>query len=164
MKPFAAILIVLASIFSSCKKDKKEIALPELSTAAITNLSYNSATSGGTIKGDGGGPISASGVCWSKTNNTPTLSDSKTSGTTSSGSFTSVMNNLEENTTYYARAFATNSAGTGYGNVVTFKTPVNTTLPELTTAPITNLAYNTATSGGTIIGDGGAVISASGIC
>jgi len=164
MKPFAAILIVLASIFSSCKKDKKEIALPELSTAAITNLSYNSATSGGTIKGDGGGAISASGVCWSKTNNTPTLSDSKTSGTTSSGSFTSVMNNLEENTTYYARAFATNSAGTGYGNVVTFKTLVNTTLPELTTAPITNLAYNTATSGGTIIGDGGAVISASGIC
>jgi hypothetical protein len=164
MKHFPAILIVLAAIFASCKKDKKEIALPELTTAAITNLSYNSATSGGTIKGDGGGAISASGVCWSKTNNTPTLSDSKTSGTTSSGSFTSVMNNLEENTTYYARAFATNSAGTGYGNVVTFKTPVNTTLPELTTAPITNLAYNTATSGGTIIGDGGAVISASGIC
>ena len=40
-----------------------------------------------------------------------------------------MMNNLEENTTYYVRAFATNSAGTGYGNIVTFTTPANITLP-----------------------------------
>ena len=126
------------------------ITLPQLTTAAITNLTYNTATSGGTITGDGGAAITASGICWSKTNNTPTLSDSTTAGTTASGSFTSVMNNLEENTTYYVRAFATNSVGTGYGNVVTFTTPVNITLPELTTAAITNLSYNTATSGGTI--------------
>ena len=157
-------MIVLAAIFSSCKKDKKEITLPQLTTAAITNLSHNTATSGGAITGDGGAAITASGICWSKTNNTPTLSDSKTTGTTASGSFTSVMNNLEENTTYYVRAYATNSAGTGYGNVVTFTTSVNITLPELTTAAITNLAYNTATSGGTITGNGGAAITASGIC
>ena len=164
MKQFLTILIVLAAIFSSCKKDKKEITLPQLTTAAITNLSYNTATSGGAITGDGGAAITASGICWSKTNNTPTLSDSKTAGTTASGSFTSVMNNLQENTTYYVRAFATNSVGTGYGNVVTFTTPVNITLPQLTTAAITNLSYNTATSGGTITGDGGALVTASGIC
>jgi hypothetical protein len=164
MKQILSILIALAAVYSSCKKDKKEIALPQLTTAAITNLSYNSATSGGTITGDGGAAITASGVCWSKTNNAPGLSDSKTSGTTSSGSFSSVMNNLEENTTYYVRAYATNSAGTGYGNVVTFTTPINTTLPELSTAAITNLTSSSATSGGTIAGDGGAAITASGIC
>jgi len=164
MKQFITILIVLPVLFSACKKDKKEIALPELTTAPITDLSYNTATSGGTIKGDGGAAITASGVCWSKTNNPPTISDSKTSGTTSSGSFSSLMNNLEENTTYYVRAYATNSAGTAYGNVVTFTTPVNTTLPQLTTAAITNLTYNSATSGGTITDDGGAAITASGIC
>jgi len=164
MKQFLTILIVLAAIFSSCKKDKEEITLPQLTTAAITNLSYNTATSGGTITGDGGAPITSSGICWSKTNNTPTLSDSKIAGTTASGSFTSVMNNLEENTTYYVRAFAKNNFGTGYGNVVTFTTPVDITLPQLTTAAITNLTYNTATSGGTITGDGGAAITASGIC
>jgi uncharacterized protein (TIGR02145 family) len=163
MKQFLTILIVLA-IFSSCKKDKKEIMLPQLATAAITNLSYNTATSGGTITSDGGAAITASGICWSKTNNTPTLADSKTAGTTASGSFTSVMNNLDENTTWYVRAFATNSAGTGYGNVVIFTTPVNITVPLLTTAAITNLSYNTATSGGTITGNGGAAITASGIC
>src|SRR5688572_11178417 len=146
MKQFLTILIILATIFSSCKKDKKEITLPQLTTAAITNLTYNTATSGGTITGDGGGTITASGICWSKTNNTPTLADSKTVGTTVSGSFTSMINNLEENTTWYVRAYATNSAGTGYGNVVTFTTPVNITLPLLTTAAITNLSSNTATS------------------
>ena len=61
------------------------------------------------------------------------------------------MNRLEENTTYYVRAYATNSAGTGYGNTVTFTTPVNVTAPQLTTAAITNLGFTTATSGGTII-------------
>ena len=164
MKQFLIILIVLAAIIYSCKKDKKEVALPQLTTAAITNLTYNTATSGGAISGNGGAAITASGICWSKTNNTPTLSDSKTSGTTASGSFTSVMNNLEENTTYYVRAYATNSVGTGYGSVVTFTTPVNVKMPQLTTAAITNLTYNTATSGGTITGNGGAVIAASGIC
>src|SRR5688572_22406021 len=127
MKQFLTILIVVTAIFSSCKKDKKEITLPQLTTAAITNVSHNTATSGGTITGDGGAAITASGICWSKTNNTPTLSDSKTTGTTASGSFTSVMNNLEENTTYYVRAFATNSVSTGYGNVVTFNTSADTT-------------------------------------
>lgn len=140
------------------------IIVPEITTAAITNLTYNMATSGGTITDDGGAVITASGICWSKTNNTPTLSDSKTTGTTASGSFTSVINSLEENTTYYVRAYATNSAGTGYGNVVTFTTPINITVPLLTTAAITNLSYNTATSGGTITANGGAAITASGIC
>ena len=164
MKQVLPILIILGAIFSSCKKDKKEITLPELTTASITNLGHNSATSGGTITGDGGAAVTASGICWSKTNNTPTLSDSKTTGTTASGSFTSVMNNLEENTTYHVRAYATNSAGTAYGNVVTFTTAVNITLPQLTTAAVTNLTHNSATSGGTITGNGGAAISASGIC
>ena len=133
MTRFLIALLALAAICASCKKEKKEITLPQLTTAAISNLTYNTATSGGNITGDGGGAITASGICWSKTNNTPTTADSKVSGTTALGSFVSVINGLEENTTYYARAYATNSAGTGYGNVVTFKTPVNVTLPELST-------------------------------
>jgi uncharacterized protein (TIGR02145 family) len=164
MKQFLVASFVLSFVIFSCKKDKKEITLPQLSTVAVTSLSYNTATSGGSITGDGGGTITSSGICWSKTNNTPTVSDSKIAGTTSSGSFTFVMNNLEENTTYYVRAFATNSAGTGYGNVITFTTTVNTTVPQLTTAAITNLSYNKATSGGTITVNGGATITTSGIC
>lgn len=167
MKQVLVIVMVLTAILSSCKKDKEDkkvITVPQLTTAAISNLSHNTATSGGAITGDGGGAITASGICWSKTNNTPTTADSKTAGTTATGSFTSVMNNLEENTTYYVRAYATNSAGTGYGNAITFTTTVNMTLPQLTTTAVTNLSYNTATSGGTITSNGGAAITQSGIC
>ena len=164
MKRSLFVLLILTAICASCKKEKKDVSLPKLSTTAISNLTYNSATSGGNITGDGGAAITASGICWSKTNNTPTVSDSKTTGNTASGSFTSVMNGLEENTTYYVRAYATNSAGTGYGNTITFTTPVNVKVPELTTAAITGLAYNKATSGGTITTNGGAAITASGIC
>ena len=164
MKRSLFVLLILTAICASCKKEKKDVSLPQLSTTAISNLTYNSATSGGNITGDGGAAITASGICWSKTNNTPTVSDSKTTGNTASGSFTSVMNGLEENTTYYVRAYATNSAGTGYGNTITFTTPINVKVPELTTAAITDLAYNKATSGGTITANGGAAITASGIC
>jgi uncharacterized protein (TIGR02145 family) len=167
MKQFLVIVIVLAAILSSCKKnkeDKKVITVPQLTTAAISNLSHNAATCGGTITSDGGAAITASGICWSKTNNTPSLSDSKAAGTTASGSFTFAINNLEENTTYYVRAFATNSAGTAYGNAITFTTSVEIKIPQLTTAAISNLTSNTATSGGTITADGGAAITASGIC
>jgi uncharacterized protein (TIGR02145 family) len=108
-------------------KTPVNITLSQLTTAVVTNITVNSATSGGTITSNGGAAISASGVCWSKTNNPPTIADSQISGTTASGSFVSVMNNLDENTTYYIRAFATNSVGTAFGNSVMFNTPADPT-------------------------------------
>src|SRR5690606_24869995 len=92
------------------------------------------------------------------------IDDDKTSGTTASGSFSAVMENLEENTTYYVRAYATNSADTGYGNTITFTTPVNITIPVLSTTAVSNLGPNTATSGGSITSNGGGTITVSGIC
>ena len=115
------------AIVCGCKKDKAAPVPPSLTTTAVTNISFNTATTGGTINSNGGAAITGSGVCWSKTNVTPTLTDSVVSSTTTSGSFTSTINNLVENTTYYVRAYATNSAGTGYGNVVTFSTTSDTT-------------------------------------
>ena len=114
-------------IIWGCKKDKPPPSVPTLTTAAISNLSWNTATSGGTITGDGGAAITASGICWSKTNNTPTITDSIVASTTTTGSFTAVITNLVQNTTYYIRAFATNSAGTGYGNMISFGTTTDTT-------------------------------------
>jgi uncharacterized protein (TIGR02145 family) len=46
----------------------------------------------------------------------------KTSNGLGTGSFTSSFTGLVPNTTYYVRAYATNSAGTGYGNEVSFTT------------------------------------------
>ena len=44
-----------------------------MTTATVTNITDDSATSGGTITSDGGAAVTAYGVCWSKTDPTPTL-------------------------------------------------------------------------------------------
>jgi uncharacterized protein (TIGR02145 family) len=127
MKKVLTSIIAIAIIIGACKKnDAAPPVVPTLSSSAVTNISFNSATTGGVITNNGGASITQSGICWSKTNNMPTISDSIKSGTAASGSYTFTLNNLSENTTYYVRAFATNSAGTGYGNVVTFATTLDT--------------------------------------
>jgi hypothetical protein len=123
MKRLFTTLAVIGMLLLSCKKkDAAPPTLPTLTTTSVSNLTGTTAQSGGTITGNGGADITASGVCWSKTNNTPTITDDTTKGTTASGSFTAMLKNLEPSATYYVRAYATNSAGTGYGNVVTFNT------------------------------------------
>jgi uncharacterized protein (TIGR02145 family) len=79
------------------------------------------ASSGGTITNNGGETVTARGVCWSLSAN-PTILDNKTTDGTGIGTFTSMLTGLTTNTTYYVRAYATNKAGTGYGNDVIFTT------------------------------------------
>ena len=96
-------------------------------TAVIVNLTSTTAQSGGVILSAGNGTILHNGVCYSSTNKTPTTADSKTSDSvynpgTSITSFTSLLSGLTPGTTYYLRGYATNSAGVGYGSVITFTT------------------------------------------
>ncbi|HMM12955.1 MAG TPA: BACON domain-containing carbohydrate-binding protein, partial [Bacteroidales bacterium] len=93
-----------------------------LTTAAITNLQTNSATSGGNITSDGGSPITARGVCWGTTANPVIGSGNFTSDGTGIGTFVSNIQGLSSNTVYYVRAYATNSFGTFYGDNVSFQT------------------------------------------
>ncbi len=90
-------------------------------------LALNSATSGGTVSNDGGATVTARGVCWSTTAN-PTTANSYTTDGSGTGSFTSNQSGLTQNTTYYVRAYATNSVGTAYGNEVSFTTANNVLL------------------------------------
>lgn len=99
-------------------------AFPTLSTTSISSITQSSAQSGGVITLDGGATIIAKGICYSTSPN-PTIANSKTTDGTGTGSFTSSIANLIPNTTYYVRAYATNSAGTGYGNEVVFNTSQN---------------------------------------
>ena len=98
--------------------------LPTVTTTAISDIDKTTATGGGNVTADGGAEVTARGICWSISHN-PTVSDSHTTDGTGTGSFTSAMTSLTANTTYYVRAYATNSAGTAYGEEVSF-----TTLPE----------------------------------
>ena len=93
-----------------------------IETRTITDITETSAASGGIIKFDGGCPITNKGVCWSQ-NTQPKITDGKTSDGAGKGSFTSLITGLDDKTTYYVRAYATNCKGTTYGNELTFKTP-----------------------------------------
>lgn len=145
-------------LFQGCKK----ATIPEMTTAVVTDITLNSAVSGGAIITDGGEDITEKGVCWSIATG-PTIADSKTSDGKGSANFASNMVGLAEGTQYYVRAYGTNSVGTAYGNEVTFTT--NQVIGAvLTTTEATNLTSTTATAGGTITDAGGGTISARGVC
>lgn len=110
------VTVVLFLNFACVPKDEPA-QIPVLTTTDITNISGTTATSGGTIVSDGGAAITERGVCWSTKTN-PTIADSKTSNGGGNGTFTSTVTEISTTTTYYVRAYATNSAGTGYGNMV----------------------------------------------
>jgi uncharacterized protein (TIGR02145 family) len=137
--------------------------LPTLTTAIATSITENTAVSGGNITDDGGSPVSARGVCWS-TSPVPEISDNQTADGTGTGSFTSSITGLSPNTTYYVRAYATTGEGTAYGNEVNFTTLNTPSLPTLTTTNVSNIATNSAKSGGNITSDGGSTILARGVC
>ena len=97
---------------------------PTVTTTAISNIDKTTATGGGNVTADGGATVTARGICWSTSQN-PTVDGNHTTDGTGTGNFTSSMTGLSANTTYYVRAYATNSAGTAYGEQVSF-----TTLPD----------------------------------
>ena len=82
--------------------------------------SPTTATSGGYVTDDGGGTVTARGICWSTSNN-PTIADSHTSNGSGTGAYTSFMTGLNDDLLYYVRAYATNEAGTSYGAQLTFR-------------------------------------------
>ena len=97
--------------------------VPSVITDTVTNIDSITATCGGEVTDDGGANVIARGVCWSTSHN-PTIADSHTTDGIGTGSFTSNITGLTAGTTYYVRAYATNSEGAAYGNEVSFTTPV----------------------------------------
>lgn len=134
--------------------------VPTLTTLAVTDVTGNSAKSGGTVTISGGANVTARGVCWGLTD-PPTIAGSKTTDGAGTGAFTSSLTGLLGNKTYYVRAYATNSAGTGYGPTVSFKTAVD--LPVVTTTAVTDITKTSAKSGGNVTYDGGGTVTAKGL-
>lgn len=141
----------------------QNIELPTVTTADVTDITQNTAVSGGNITDDGGAAVTARGVCWSKDPN-PTIDNSFISNGNGTGSFTIEISGLTSATTYYVRAYATNSEGTSYGEQKTFTTLQYIQLPTVTTTIVTNVTSTTATSGGNVTDDGGATVTARGVC
>ncbi len=101
---------------------------PTISTTSVSSISTTSASSGGNILSDNGNAITSRGLVWSATTNTPTIVsyDGITSNGTGIGVFTQSVNALCPGTTYYIRAYATNSLGTSYGATESFTTSTST--------------------------------------
>ena len=98
---------------------------PTVTTTAASNITSSTATGGGNVTSAGSSSVTARGVCWSTSQN-PTISDNHTTNSSGMGSFTSSLTGLTAGTTYYVRAYATNAAGTAYGNQITFTTTAHT--------------------------------------
>lgn len=117
----SVIFVALMSVFVfSCKKENPKT-IPTITVKSISNITDIAAAGGGEVTSEGGVPVTSKGVCWS-TNQNPTIADSKSSDGTGKGSFNSAMTGLLRGTTYYLRAYATNSVGTGYSQQTSFTT------------------------------------------
>ena len=97
------------------------ISLPTVTTTTATSITNTTASSGGNVTSDGGASVTARGVCWSTSSN-PTTTNNYTTDGSGTGIFISSMIGLNASTLYHYRAYATNSAGTSYGNDLTFTT------------------------------------------
>ncbi len=108
----------------NCKKDEDQDEnqkAPVLTTVDVSSIGPSTAICGGVITDEGGSIITAKGVCWN-TNQNPSISDSKTNDGTGTDSFVSTISDLNPETNYYVRAYATNNVGTAYGNERLFTT------------------------------------------
>ncbi|HEY5591820.1 MAG TPA: fibrobacter succinogenes major paralogous domain-containing protein [Paludibacter sp.] len=160
MKKSLAFIFVTFVLLSSCKKEPTKV-IPKLTTISLTSITETSVKSGGNITDNGGSAVFARGVCWGATEN-PTIENSKTTDGIGSGEFISSVTGLDPGVTYYFRAYAANSVGTAYGAQIT--TTTIAFLPTLNTNQVTGITSTTATSVGVITNDGGAPITARGIC
>ena len=136
-------------------------AFATLTTNVATTVTNITAISGGNITSDGGTPVTARGVCWSTSPNPTVVNDSTRNGV-GPGAFTSNISGLLGSTTYYVRAYAINTTGVAYGNQITFTTPVPTT-PSLTTTALSSITSVSVATGGSVINNGGAPITARGV-
>ncbi len=121
--PLAGSLLFLFVIVGCSDDDTDPVNPPTITTLVVTEITEFSAKSGGNITDDGGGEVTARGVVWG-TEPDPSLENhlGSTDDGTGSGVFRSDLAGLHAETTYFVRAYATNSAGTAYGNDLVFET------------------------------------------
>jgi uncharacterized protein (TIGR02145 family) len=158
MRKVIVFLFALLFIYSCTPREIPVI--PTVTSGEVTNITSTTATCAGNVTADGGAALIARGVCWSTTEN-PTITNSKTSNGTGLGTYTSNITDLSQNTTYYVRAYATNSVGTAYGKQKSFTTQG---MPTVVTGELTNITATTATCAGNVTADGGSSVTARGVC
>jgi hypothetical protein len=121
VKFIMGLFLLAGLIFAAGCKDDEEETVVTVSTTAVTGITAETASSGGTIAVTGEIDVTARGVCWSTTD-PPTTADSKTTDGTGTGTFTSNITGLTAETPYFVRAYCINAGQTYYGSSVSFTT------------------------------------------
>lgn len=126
-----ALFAALVTLTSCTKDQENKVELPTISTLAVDEITATSAKSGGDVTNNGGADITSKGIIWGTSHNP---SFEQHSGLTVEGAgaglFQSALTGLTQNTTYYVKAYATNSAGAAYGSLVQFTTETAGSAPE----------------------------------
>ena len=141
--------------------------IPLVKIEPITDITTTGATCGGDVTHTGGASVTARGICWSTSTFSPTISDTHTTNGTGLGEFVSYMTGLTANTTYFVRAYATNSVGTGYSTITRYFTtePVSTpVLPKVVLLEIVGITADSAYGNAAVTSTGGASVTARGLC
>lgn len=160
LKFFAAAIIGILAVVA-CEPKEVITGEIEIKTNEVTEVTPNSAVCGGEVVSDGGMSVTAFGVCWSTKTN-PTTADSKTMDGEGLGKFVSDLSDLEPGQTYYVRAYAVNANGVAYGDEKIFST--GAVLATVNTAAMSDVTFETATTGGVVAFDGGSDVTKVGVC
>jgi uncharacterized protein (TIGR02145 family) len=135
-------LVAISAIIllQSCSDDDDAAVAPKVSTVDATEITFSSAKLGGSITSSGGAVILAKGIAFSTSPN-PTVANDTTNQGEGKESFSVTLTELLPNTTYYARAYAINKAGTNYGQEFSFITQTGAPVVSLT---MSNISYEKA--------------------
>ncbi len=159
-----AILLVLAIavMIKSCVVEEVDSGSPKVTTKTVSDISGGTAKSGGSVTEEGTGPVTARGVVWGTKSNPEINLSTKTKDGDGLGTFTSSLTGLSPNTSYFVRAYATNSKGTAYGNEVTFSTPASSP-PAVSTLAASGVTATAAVVGGNVTSEGSSPVTSRGI-
>ena len=135
--------------------------VPTVETAEVTNIKSKMATGGGKVTSSGGFAVTKRGVCWA-TSQYPTVTNDHTEDGTGAGEFFSNIGNLQQNTTYYVRAYAENEKGVAYGNQVTFRSASG--VPKVTTKLVRVDSKTAVFYEGEVTDEGDSPVIVRGIC
>lgn len=136
---------------------------PQVNTVEVSSIDTVSARVKCEVTNDGGSAVVERGVCWSSEHE-PTLDDDLMANGSGTGLYVCQLTGLQPNTAYQVRAYAKNSSGTAFGEVLDFTTQATVSAPTVSTVEIRNVTATSAVCVGNVSDDGGAEVTERGAC
>lgn len=142
-----------------------EMTAPVVVTYMVKDIAESSATGSGEVVSNGGSDVTRRGLCWSEQPE-PTVEGTHADCGVGIGAFNCLIPRLNDQTTYYVRAYAENAIGMAYGEEVSFTIgqhePVD--VPDVVTFDVLDITQTTAIGSGEIMDEGGSFVTERGLC